>query len=88
MSRKVGRPPLPRDGATIRRLVLVATDDEWEALLAALPVDSRERALYILNAATGYSKNKAESLALQFAQAEAARYIGDGVIAVAKEDAE
>ena len=39
-------------------------------------------------AATGYSKNEAELLALQFAQAEAARYIGDWNVTVAKEDAE
>jgi hypothetical protein len=39
-------------------------------------------------AATGYSKTEAESLALQFAQAEAARYIGDWNVIVAKEDAE
>ena len=37
-------------------------------------------------AATGYSKNEAESLALQFAQAEAARYIGDWTVTIAKED--
>lgn len=36
-------------------------------------------------AATGYSKNEAELLALQFAQAEAARYIGDWNVTIAKE---
>lgn len=36
-------------------------------------------------AATGYSKTEAESLALQFAQAEAERYIGDWNVIVAKE---
>ena len=51
--RKPGRPQLQPDGTRIRRLALVATDDEWETLLAALPVDSRNRALYILNAVTG-----------------------------------
>jgi hypothetical protein len=53
MPTKPGRPQLHPDAARIRRLALVATDDEWETLLAALPVDSRERALYILNAVTG-----------------------------------
>ena len=36
-------------------------------------------------ATTGYSKNEAELLALQFAQAEADRYIGDWNVIVAKE---
>ena len=36
-------------------------------------------------ATTGYSKNEAELLALQFAQAEAARYIGDWNVTIAKE---
>ena len=36
-------------------------------------------------ATTGYSKTEAESLALQFAQAEAARYIGDWNVTIAKE---
>ena len=36
-------------------------------------------------AATGYSKTEAESLALQCAQAEADRYIGDWNVIVAKE---
>ena len=59
--RKSGRPPLHPDAARIRRLALVCTDDEWEAILAALPVDSRERALYILNAVTGVTPTQEDS---------------------------
>ena len=52
MPAKPGRPPLHPDAARIRRLALVATDDEWEAILAALPADARERTLHLL-AVTG-----------------------------------
>ena len=53
MTRKPGRPQLHPDHTRLRRLYIVATDAEWEAILAALPADARDRALYILNAVTG-----------------------------------
>ena len=53
MPTKPGRPQLHPDAAKQRRLALVATNDEWETILAGLPVDSRKRALYILRAVTG-----------------------------------
>ena len=53
MPEKPGRPQLHPDAAKQRRLALVATNDEWETILAGLPVDSRKRALYILRAVTG-----------------------------------
>lgn len=53
MPRKPGRPQLHPDDTRLRRLYIVATDAEWETLLAALPADARERALYILRAVTG-----------------------------------
>ena len=56
--RKPGRPQLHPDDTRLRRLYIVATDAEWEMLLAALPADARERALYILNAVTGVTPTR------------------------------
>ena len=47
MTRKPGRPPLHPDDTRLRRLYIVATDSEWETILAALPSDARERATII-----------------------------------------
>lgn len=45
--RKPGRPQLHPEDARLRRLYIVATDAEWEKILAALPADGRERALFL-----------------------------------------
>ena len=55
MTRKPGRPPLPRNGTTIRRLPVHATDDEYNGLMAALHVDTRERFFQIDGAVTDYN---------------------------------
>ena len=55
MTRKLGRPPLPRDGTMIRRLPLHATDDEYNALMQALHADTRERFVQIDGAVNGYN---------------------------------
>ena len=61
MPAKPGRPQLHPDAAKQRRLALVATDDEWETILAGLPADARARALYILNAVTGVTPTQEDS---------------------------
>ena len=53
MKRKPGRPRKHPVGMIEKRLAIVCTDDEWEALLAALPDDARERYAAIFNAVTG-----------------------------------
>lgn len=60
MTRKPGRPPLHPDDTRFRRLYIVATDSEWETILAALPSDARERALYILNAVTSVTQEDSD----------------------------
>ena len=60
MPTKPGRPPLHPDDTRLRRLYIVATDDEWETLLAALPADARQRALYILDAVTGVTQEDSD----------------------------
>ena len=53
--RKPGRPQLHPGDTTIRRLALVATDDEYNALMAALHADTRERFFQIDGAVTDYN---------------------------------
>ena len=60
MPTKPGRPQLHPGDTRLRRLYIVATDDEWVALLAALPTDARKRALYILNAVTSVTQEDSD----------------------------
>lgn len=55
MTRKVGRPPLPRDGTKQQRLPLHATPDEYDAFMSALHADTRERFFQLDGAVTDYN---------------------------------